>query len=58
MMGEKTKLLDLYDPHVVAGMIQAKKRSPQLKEVEIYPAILKRAITILGFVAHYPQKSD
>jgi hypothetical protein len=54
-MVEKTKILALYVPPVVAVMIQARKKLQQPKEEEIYPAILKRVTTISGFAVRLPQ---
>ena len=55
-MDEKIKRLVQFALLAVADTIRAKKKLRRLKEVEIYPAIPKRDIIILAFVARVRQK--
>jgi hypothetical protein len=53
-MVEKTRISALYVPPVEGVMIPARKKLQQPKEEEIYPEILKRVTTILGFAVQRP----
>ena len=53
---EKIKRLAPFARRAVADMIQAKMKSRQYNEVEIYLAVPQQAITILVFAARVLQK--